>query len=224
MCSKDIENFILKVKQDYHRHLEVGSDRARGSPQNDGKNPISGGGLEEWKKENAKIVNNGMILADEGVTRQYDASERSYRADTFESEYSAREAEQQQQHQQQITPRAPPSMFRAINNRQHHPEDPVSVSSSLRHAAASSHGTPPRRVPSGGTFVAPGGQGGRGGSEAATPIPRDGNEMDVIEQLDEWESTRIADCLAKVGGDIQGFSYGDVPKQTQVFDGLPLLG
>lgn len=35
--------------------------------------------------------------------------------------------------------------------------------------------------------------------------------MDVVEHLSEWEGTRIADCLGGVGGDIQGFSYGDVP-------------
>lgn len=42
--------------------------------------------------------------------------------------------------------------------------------------------------------------------------------MDVVEHLSEWEGTRIADCLGGVGGDIQGFSYGDVP------DGHLLLG
>ncbi|PSS05284.1 fungal-specific transcription factor domain-domain-containing protein [Coniella lustricola] len=225
---KDIDNFILKVKQDYQRHLEADSDRPRGSPQNDGKQPICGGGLEEWKKENAKIVNNGMILADEGNSRQYDTSERAYRADAFEPDYSPMEAEHNRQQQQRSdTPRASYSMLRAINNRQHHPD-----SSPLRrheagglHAAATAaaQGTSPRRILSGGAHGIPGRS--RGGSESLLPVSRNGgDEMDVMEQLNEWESTRIADCLAKVGGDIQGFSYGDVPKQSQAFGELPLPG
>lgn len=51
------------------------------------------------------------------------------------------------------------------------------------------------------------------------------SDLNVVEHLSEWESTRIADCLGGVGGDIQGFSYGDVPDSNMLFgQAVPLLG
>lgn len=51
-----------------------------------------------------------------------------------------------------------------------------------------------------------------------------GGGLNVVEHLNEWESTRIADCLGGVGGDIQGFSYGDVPDSNLLFGHIaPLI-
>lgn len=50
-------------------------------------------------------------------------------------------------------------------------------------------------------------------------------DLDIMDNLGEWESSRIADCLGGVGGDIQGFSYGDVPDANLLFgQNVPLMG
>lgn len=62
------------------------------------------------------------------------------------------------------------------------------------------------------------------GDLSAHPGQGDVN-LNVMEHLSEWESTRIADCLGGVGGDIQGFSYGDVPDANLLFGQvIPVLG
>lgn len=98
------------------------------------------------------------------------------------------------------TPRSNPSMFTAINR---HTDG---------YGSESAHASP---------------------MQAYQALPGDGElapqaghgDLNVMEHLNEWESTRIADCLGGVGGDIQGFSYGDVPESNLLFGQVvPLLG
>lgn len=64
-----------------------------------------------------------------------------------------------------------------------------------------------------------------GGVDINAHMITEGGELNVMEHLNEWESTRIADCLGGAGGDIQGFSYGDVPDQNLLFGQIaPVLG
>lgn len=123
--------------------------------------------------QNAKIVNNGMILAEEGVAA-YEPSDKS-RASTLEP--------------------GGPSMFTAINR---HNNDGS--------GSASGHPSPMQ-----GHDMLP------GGDALGLPV---GAGLDVVEHLNEWEGTRIADYLGGAGGDIQGFSYGDVPESNMLFGQL----
>lgn len=173
-CSKEIDAYINKVKQDYHRHLRGDKDQ-----------PIRGGGLEEWKVQNAKIINNGMIMAEEeNRYAPYEGSDKS-RASTIDRASSL--GPEGGHAASSNTPRSAPSMFRPINH------------------------------PSGPDFEL--------GEMQAPPALPEGHELNVMEHLNEWESTRIADCLGGAGGDIQGFSYGDVPDQNLLFGQMaPLMG
>lgn len=73
--------------------------------------------------------------------------------------------------------------------------------------------------------------GGRNSSGGGVDLPTHpgpgghADDLDLMENLGEWESSRIADCLGGVGGDLQGFSYGDVPDAHLLFGQVvPLMG
>lgn len=197
--SKEIDAYINKVKQDYHRHLQ--GDKDQGTAPDDGRQPIRGGGLEEWKVQNAKIINNGMIMAEEESRyAPYEGSDKSRastidRASSLGPEGHANSAN---------TPRSAPSMFRPINRN----ADPSGISP--RPDFPSTEYPSPLATHE---------------SMLATPAIPEGSELNVMEHLSEWESTRIADCLGGAGGDIQGFSYGDVPDHNLLLGQMaPLLG
>lgn len=205
--SKEIDAYINKVKQDYHRHLQGDKDQA--SAHDDGRQPIRGGGLEEWKVQNAKIINNGMILAEEENRHAPCEGSDKSRASTIDR---ASSLGPDGHVTSANTPRSAPSMFRPIN----------------RYADVSGISPRPDYV------VGPSGEHASplathesvlGSGDMHAPTIPDSNELNVMEHLSEWESTRIADCLGGAGGDIQGFSYGDVPDHNLLFGQMaPLLG
>lgn len=127
--------------------------------------------------QNAKIVNNGMIMAEDGGA--YEPSDKS-RASTMEPGQPVGP---------EGVPRSTPSMFTAIN----------------RHNEGSGSG-------SGYPSPMQGQESLPGGGHLPPHGMMEGVEPDVVEHLNEWEGTRIADYLGGAGGDIQGFSYGDVPE------------
>lgn len=133
--------------------------------------------------QNAKIVNNGFIMAEEGTS--YDPTDRSRASSLDPGQPVGPEG----------VPRSTPSMFTAINR--HHeglgagPGDPAHAEA--QHEILSGTGQLNTHVMSGGA------------------------ELNVLEHLNEWEGTRIADCLGGAGGDIQGFSYGEAPESNVLF-------
>lgn len=147
--------------------------------------PIHGGGLEEWKRQNAKIINNGMIMAEEDARHGCEALDKS-RASTVEPGLAPDGSLK--------TPR----MFTAINRHTEGQPSPMQAYQPL-----------------------PGGD----GDLPTHPGPGAHGDLDIMENLNEWESSRIADCLGGVGGDIQGFSYGDVPETNLLFEQVvPMIG
>lgn len=194
------------MKQDYYRHLQ--GDKDRTGSHDDARPPICGGGLEEWKVQNAKIINNGMIMAEEEHSRGalYEESDKS-RASTIDR---ASSIGPDGHLTSANTPRSAPSMFRPINR---HADPPgISPRPDFPPGPSSEHA-----VPLGSHESVP------GGDELHTHAFPEGHELNVMEHLSEWESTRIADCLGGAGGDIQGFSYGDVPDQNMLFGTMPQL-
>ncbi|KAJ4390634.1 hypothetical protein N0V93_004232 [Gnomoniopsis smithogilvyi] len=189
---KEIDSYITKIKQDYQKHLQASNDNAR-VPNDDGKPPIHGGGLEEWKRQNAKIINNGMIMAEDDPRHAHEGGSERSRASTVEPG-SVPDGTHK-------TPRSNPSMFTAINR---HTDG---------HVPESAHPSPMQAyqaLPGDGDLASHPGQGDMNGN--------------VVDHICVWESTRIADCLGGVGGDIQGFSYGDVPDANLLFgQAVPML-
>lgn len=167
----------------------------------DGIPPIRGGGLEEWKEQNAKIINNGMIMAEDRVMcEQLDKSRQS----TIDLGSSIGPKDLLQ------TVQSTPSMFTAIN-RLHDSSGPTTRGEggpgSGQHSPMQVHDP----LPSGG--------------DLAAHMMGEGGVSNIVEHLNEWEGTRIADCLGGAGGDIQGFSYGDVPDSNLLFGQMaPVLG
>lgn len=197
------------MKQDYHRHLR--GDKDQTTPHDDGRQPIRGGGLEEWKIQNAKIINNGMIMAEDENSRYipYEGSDKSRASTTDRASSLGPEGHATSAN----TPRSAPSMFRPINRH----ADPSSGISPRPGdfpigGLSSEHALPPHESMLGVGL----------GEEHAPAIP-EVTDPNVMAHLSEWESTRIADCLGGAGGDIQGFSYGDVPDHNLLF-GQPLIG
>lgn len=149
-----------------------------------------------------------MILADEDATRlaaaaAADASDKS-RTSTVEPGSSGAAAELAE------TPRSlVPTMFTAINRG-------GEGGSGLGGGTDSQHASPMQAYQS-----LPSGGGGDGEHPAG---PQQHGEFN-IDNISDWESSRIAECLGSVGGDIQGFSYGDVPDSNLLFDQIvPLMG
>lgn len=208
---------MAKVKIEYHG-LVHGNNKTEATPHDDGQHPIRGGGLEEWKIQNAKIINNGMIMAEDDRQVPYDCSDQSRASPTERGSPAGLET-----HFVGKTPRSIPSMFTAINN----------TTAGGRHDLPTSG--PPSRVDG-----IPGPDYTRTGSlpQAGhiSPLPphqslSGSHDPDMVPEarfldiLSESESMRIAEALEGLGGgDIQGFSYGDIP-ETMVFGhtlpGLP---
>lgn len=217
---------MTRVKNEYHGYVHGSGSKLRVTCHDDGKHPIAGGGLEEWKIQNAKIMNNGMILAEDDRHAGYEGSDQS-RASTIErgsptgpDNYHAGK-----------TPRTNPSNFVAINS---------------MHAPPQRYETPPLG-PSPRNDGLPGPSPGRpyadpsrnglapqsaNGSPMQTrrPLPAGGDinvmpENQFMDLLSEGESMRIAEALENLGGgDIQGFSYGDALETSAVSNfTLPLL-
>lgn len=80
---RDMDKFYDRVKLDHKRHVRKKLPDAKTT--SDGKMSIrlggDGGGLDEWKLQNSKVVNNGTILAED--EKQTEGSDRS-RASTID--------------------------------------------------------------------------------------------------------------------------------------------
>lgn len=212
---------MTKVKHEYYGHVHNGS-KVKAARKDDGQHPISGGGLEEWKIQNAKIMNNGMIMAEDD-RHGYEGSDQS-RASTIERGPSTGP---DSLHTGK-TLRTTPSMFVAINSMP-----------APQQAYDSPHSGPSPRTDGlpcpgpGRPFTDPSRVGNGSQPVHLSPIQShhtlsasgDTNlmpENQFMDLLSEGESMRIAEALEGLGGgDIQGFSYGDVLETNALF-GHPL--
>lgn len=144
-----------------------------------------------------------MILADEDAARLADASDKS-RASTAEPGSLAGEAAK--------TPRSlVPSMFTAINRN----------AEAGGGGADSQHPSPMQAYQS-----LPGGGDGDVAAGGQQQQQQQHGDLAVLDNINiqEWEGHRIADRLGEMGGDIQGFSYGDVPEAHLLFGQItPLM-
>lgn len=219
---------MTKVKNEYYEHVSGNGSKVKAARKDDGKHPISGGGLEEWKIQNSKIINNGMIMAEEDRHGGYDGSDRS-RASTIDRGSPSTGPDSLHTGK---TPRSTPSMFVAINSMPAPPghyESPHSGHSgpSPRTDALPGPVPLPGRPPSQPVVhpspvqahhALPTHTGG-GGDPGVMP------EDDFMDLLQTGESMRIAEALEGLGGgDIQGFSYGDVLENDMLFGhALPMM-
>ena len=105
---RDMNSYYDRVKHDYERHLGR-------RPTNDGKlslRMVGGGGLEEWKQQGFKVVNNGEILAiDEEKNSSRDSTAEPGSSVGPDSHYPADHAK---------TPRSTSLSFTPINSGQSH--------------------------------------------------------------------------------------------------------
>lgn len=193
---------MAKIKFEYHA-LTHGNNKTGGAPQDDGKHPIHGGGLEEWKVQNAKIINNGMIMAEEDRHGPYGCSDQSRASPTERATTTGPDV-----HLAEKTPRSIPTMFTAINN------TPTGACHELHTSAAlpNSDGPPGQDYTRAGNML----QAGQLSPPAFHHSVSGSHDLDVISEarvrdiLSESESMRIAEALEGLGAaDIQGFSYGD---------------
>lgn len=211
---------MTKVKNEYYGHVNGSGNKVNVARKDDGKHPISGGGLEEWKIQNAKIINNGMIMAEDDRHGGYDGSDRS-RASTIDHGSPSTGPDSLSTGK---APRSTPSMFVAINSM---PAPPGPYDSP--HSGPS-----PRTDNLPGLIPIP----GRPASQPFHPspihthhtLPTSGDpsvmpENEFMDLLSEGESMRIAEALEGLGGgDIQGFSYGDVLENNMLFGHtLPMM-
>ena len=123
----DMACYYDRVKQDYERHI---GRRPPANATGDGKLSLrmGGGGLEEWKQQGFKVVNNGEILAIE-------EEKNSSRDSTAEPGSSVGPDSHQTDHAK--TPRSTSMSFTPINSGQPHPGQPDSASEAAAEAAAS---------------------------------------------------------------------------------------
>lgn len=208
---------MAKIKFEY-RALTHGN-KSGAAPQDDGKHPIHGGGLEEWKVQNAKIINNGMIMAEDDRHGPYGCSDPSRVSPTERGSPTGHDI-----HLADKTPRSIPSMFTAINNTPGGGRHELPASSLLSKADGTPAGADYARTGS----AQPPGQLSPPSLHHSLSGPHD---LDMISEarlrdiLSESESMRIAEALEGLGGgDIQGFSYGDIPEAMlfgQTLPGLP---
>ncbi|KAF3767352.1 hypothetical protein M406DRAFT_254425, partial [Cryphonectria parasitica EP155] len=195
---KEIDRFVSSVNHEWREYR-----RSKGGgpiPVNEG--PIHGGGLDIWRRQNDRIINNGMIVVDEDL-RYFQAMDGSRRTSMNSLPGSGTK-----------------SLFRTINRAQDGPEqvqtkfDAIPGSSSQ---VPSAHASPAHASPaqSQSTII----------DSVDTPVqtsPR-GQKLDIVRNLGEIESSRIADCLGDMGGDIQGFSFGELPDAEMLQEKPPLL-
>jgi len=109
---RDMASYYETVKQDYHKHTgkkQFGTDGARLSVR------MGGGGLEEWKQQGLKIVNNGEILA-------YEEDGRSSSRDSTMEPGSSVGPENGYHGEHAKTPRSTSLSFTPINTG-HHQQD-----------------------------------------------------------------------------------------------------
>lgn len=221
---KDLDDYMTKVKNEYYEHVHGSGSKVKAARKDDGKHPISGGGLEEWKIQNAKIMNNGMIMAEEDRHGGYDGSDRS-RASTID--HGSPSTGPDSLHTGK-TPRSTPSMFVAINSMPAPPGHYDSPHSGHSGPSPRTDGLPgagplPGRPPSQPIHPSP--------VQAHHALPTAGGdpgmmpEDDFMDLLQSGESMRIAEALEGLGGgDIQGFSYGDVMENDMLFGHtLPMM-
>lgn len=206
---------MAKIKFEY-RALTHGNNKSGSAPQDDGKHPIHGGGLAEWKVQNAKIINNGMIMAEDDRHGPYGCSDEARASPPERGSPTGHDI-----HVTEKTPRSIPSMFTAINN----------APAGGRHELPASGPLPKHDGLAGSDYTRaePMLQG-----EQLSPPPIHSlsgpHDLDVISEarvrdiLSESESMRIAEALEGLGGgDIQGFSYGDIPETMLFGQTLPGL-
>lgn len=207
---------MAKIKIEYHG-LVHGNNKAETAPQDDGKHPIHGGGLEEWKIQNSKIINNGMIMAEDDRHGPYDCSDQSRASPTERGSPTGPDT-----HLAGKTPRSIPSMFTAINNTTAGGRHEVLAlgSSPKIDGLSGSDYTRAGPVPQAGPLSPPPPPHSLSGTHDPDMIP----EARLLDILSENESMRIAEALEGLGGgDIQGFSYGDIPEAMLFGHTLPGL-
>jgi len=206
---------MAKIKYEY-RALTHGNIKSGFTPQDDGKHPIHGGGLAEWKVQNAKIINNGMIMAEDDRHGPYGFLDQSRVSPPERRSPTGHEA-----HLAEKMPRPIPSMFTAINNKPAEGRHELPVSGQLPNF----DGHPGSDYTRAGPML----QG-----EQLSPPPihtlSGPHDLDMISEarlrdiLSESESMRIAEALEGLGGgDIQGFSYGEIPEAMLFGQTLPGL-
>lgn len=212
---KDLDNYMAKIKFEYHA-LTHGGSKTGPAPQDDGRHPIHGGGLAEWKVQNAKIINNGMIMAEDDRHGPYGCSDHSRASPPQRGSPPGHDV-----HHSEKTSRSIPSMFTAINN----------APAGGRHELPASGPLTKFDGPAGSDYTRTGPmlQG-----EQPSPPPVHSlsgpHDLDLIsgarvrDFLSESESMRIAEALEGMGGgDIQGFSYGEIPEAMLFGQTLPGL-
>lgn len=230
--SKDLDDYMTKVKNEYYGYVHGNGSKAKVTRQDDGKHPIAGGGLEEWKVQNAKIMNNGMILAEDDRHAGYEGSDQS-RASTIERGSSTGP----DSHYTGKTPRTNPSHFVAINSmpapQQCYETPPLGPSPRTDGLPGPMPGPGPSPgrpypEPSRNGLASPSVYGSP--TQTRRPLPAGGDtnavpQDDFFNFLSEGESMRIAEALENLGGaDIQGFSYGDTLEPNALFNSpLPAL-
>lgn len=206
---------MAKIKFEYHA-LTHGGSKTGPAPQDDGRHPIHGGGLAEWKVQNAKIINNGMIMAEDDRHGPYGCSDHSRASPPQRGSPPGHDV-----HHSEKTSRSIPSMFTAINN----------APAGGRHELPASGPLTKFDGPAGSDYTRTGPmlQG-----EQPSPPPVHSlsgpHDLDLIsgarvrDFLSESESMRIAEALEGMGGgDIQGFSYGEIPEAMLFGQTLPGL-
>jgi hypothetical protein len=211
--SKDLDNYMAKIRYEY-RALSQANSKSGSAPQDDGKHPIHGGGLAEWKVQNAKIINNGMIMAEDDRHEPYGSSDRS--------RVSPPERQSPTGHDVHLAEKMPgptPTMFTAINNTPAVGRHELPTSDSL----ANLDGQPESDDTGAGPMLQ--GEQPLPAADHTLPGPHDLDFMSETQFRDlimESESMRIAEALEGLGGgDIQGFSYGDIPEAILFGNILP---
>lgn len=207
---------MAKIKFEYSA-LTHGNNKTGTAPQDDGKHPIHGGGLEEWKVQNAKIINNGMIMAEDDRHGPYGCSDQPRGSPTERGSPGEPDV-----HLSEKTPRSIPTMFTAINNAPVGGRHELPASGSL----SKIDGHPVPDYTRAGPML-------QAGELSPPPLHHSlsgPHDLDVISEarvrdiLSESESMRIAEALEGLGGgDIQGFSYGDIPEAMLFGQTLPGL-
>jgi len=178
---RDMASYYETVKQDYHKHtgkkqFGTGAEGPRLSVR------IGGGGLEEWKQQGGKIVNNGEILA-------YEEDGRSSSRDSTMEPGSSVGPENGYHGEHAKTPRSTSMSFTPINHHQQDGSDSrmEGISASDNHPGNHWRFAPPphhQQSPSQSSYAMPSPQ------LAQTPIaPSSGMGMGTLSNMPVYGST-----------------------------------
>lgn len=219
---KKVDAYFTSVRQKFQRWNKSPAGQV------DDEMVIKGGGLEEWRIHNPSIVNNGLIMAEDERHAIYEASDRS-RATTVDSIVpdSHIAAASAVGVDRVKTPRSAPS-FKPINSANMappQPESPAAPSPRLDGLPGPGNPTAPpspwNRYPVPGSSQAPPPVHTQPSpSQPYTPLPQSNtvspwDEAGFMDHLHQAESMRMAEALGSA--DLQGFSYGDVVPESNMF-------